>query len=142
MMFHLTEADRAHLAPILERLSEVARSPMTLEYLLERWLLFVSEVGRGYRYTIDDYTNDVSVRDLLEEIMRDVPGPLREKIYDQVKLLDKRFYESTRPVARPLQPPLAVFYPQLKENPGLWWFRVPEKVDGELEKDLRSEGLL
>lgn len=111
-----------------------AKFPISLEYLAERWTRFVAEVEQGYRATIYDYTNDLSVRDLWEDLLLRVPQPLRAKLLVMLTPWDDRFYEATRPVVKPLHTGA--------EAGRHWWFRVPKNLSGDLEGDLQSEGLL
>jgi hypothetical protein len=48
-------------------MSDTAGRGQTVRQLLRRWASFVRQVETGYDDTIYDYTNDLSVRDLLEE---------------------------------------------------------------------------
>ena len=59
----------AALKAVLERLSQRARRPVTLPSLIEGWQRFVDEVTTGYDATIYDYTNSLSLRDHLGEVI-------------------------------------------------------------------------
>lgn len=59
------------------------KEPPTLESLVADWGKFVTEVEDGYDLTIYDYSNDLSIRDLLEELIQRVD---REKVRRPIPL--------------------------------------------------------
>jgi hypothetical protein len=92
---------------------------------LHRWSHFVTQVERGYDDSIYEYTNDLSVRDRLEQLTQ---GAELER---RVAEVDRRFETATEERARPL----GVF----KEASAPWWWRrVPRRLVGELAEDLES----
>jgi len=133
---HLTPEEFDALNAILQRLSKRAKYILTLEQLLHRWQDFVVQAERGYQNSIYEYTNDLSVRDLLEEILRESPQTLRKELMQLIRPWDERFYNATKRIKRPVLPNVG------QESRSWWWFRVPKSVGGELEEDLRSEGIL
>jgi len=131
----LTPQETALLNATLRRLSKRAKHPITLEHLLQRWQDFVVQIERGYEDSIYEYTNDLSVRDLWEEILRGVPQGLRQELSEWIRPWDERFYKATRSVRRPI---LSAGRSSLH----WWWFRVPKRVGEALGADLRFEGIL
>jgi hypothetical protein len=123
------------VAAALEPLSRRARRPLSLDGLIDRWGCFAVQVEQGYNLTIYDYTDDLSTRDLLEDILNQVPAPLRKRLLAQIEAWDNRFRQATTESERPLRPRRA-------GAPRWWWFRIPKKIDGELGADLRAEGVL
>lgn len=122
------------LRPILMAMSNAARHDLTLMGLLEKWSEFVLTVERGYDYSIYEYTNDLSVRDLLETVTTESPQGLRNKLVKEIGGWDERFMTVTRKASRPLVVPIG-------KKPAWWWFRVPIHPGDELRTDLRAEGL-
>jgi len=111
----------------------VARG-LSLQELLTRWTRFVTEVEAGYQWTIYEYADDLSVRDILQEIIDQGAESLRGKLTAWLKPWDDRFMSATRPVVNPLDPndpPAALARIS----------RVPRKLVAELESDLNAEGI-
>jgi hypothetical protein len=132
--FSLSAEERDVIASILSTMPVRQGGTVTLEYLLSRWAGFVSSIENVYDFTIYDYTNDLSVRDLLEEVLQACPEPLRKKIWDEVKELDDRFASTTKLSTRPLL--------KIDARIGWWWYRVPLEPGDELLEDLIAEGFL
>lgn len=97
--------------------------------LLQRWERFVTQVEIGYRSTIYDFTNEVSVRTMLDtSSYPDVQAQIT------LSALDDRYKAATREVSAHLR----VGRPQ-----DAWWaHRIPLIIVGELEQDFRLEGLI
>jgi len=108
----------------------------TLHSLINEWEVFVGEVERGYRFTIWDYENDLSIRDFLEKIKKSLSDDGREKISVLIESIDEKFLAATIAVDRPLL--LSVS----DEPPSFWWYRIPKRLESDLEQDLRKEGFL
>jgi len=96
------------------------KSTLTLDYLLNRWSGFAIKVEEGYRLTIDDYTNDLSTRDLLQIILDGSQPTTREKLSSWLVEWDDRLKKATKEVIEPL----LLSYEQGKKQ-GWWWFRIP-----------------
>jgi hypothetical protein len=99
-----------------------------VEYL-NLWADFVSEVESGYTSSIDDYTNDLSVRNVLEQ---EIDATRLDKIELKAKLaeLDHRFRRATTPDEDGLIK--KVFEPL----EGWWWSRLPRKIAGVFKATL------
>jgi hypothetical protein len=52
---------------------------------------FVIKVERGYQLSIYDFTHDLSIRDLLEQVKEAVPVRFRQELGVEIELWDKRF---------------------------------------------------
>lgn len=116
-----TKDDHYRAEQKLELLSQQAKRPLTVENLLERWTDFIRDVERGFDGTVDDYTNELSVRDIIEEV-RQVVTPAGQAHLDRsLRPLDERFEQATSTVDKPLLPETA------GRTPGPWWSRVPHK---------------
>jgi hypothetical protein len=129
MSANLTSDEQSAIAAIEARFSERARRPITLGKLLALWGNFVTEVERGYESTIDEYTNDLSTRDLIDEALHQVPSALNGKLQPEVEPLDKRFEQATRPDDGNR---IGQF---IKPGEGWWWSRLPTRL-GALANDL------
>lgn len=91
-----------------------------------KWRNVVNDIERGYHSTIYDYTNDVSVRGVLEGFLHLVPSGLADKLLPELKPTDDKFISLTNAIDKHL--------------PGLdvsaWWHRIPTKLGGELKDDI------
>ncbi len=94
----LESGDAEAVAPLLARLSKEAGFSLTLRSLSENLRRFLREVERGYRFSIEEYFNDYSSRDVLREIAEAAPDGPRERIRSWVAEWDAAFDAATRPV--------------------------------------------
>jgi hypothetical protein len=93
---------------------------VTVESLLRNWEELAESVDR-YELTMDDYTNDLTVRDGLEMVLAKCGEPLRSKIRMLVEAADKKFRcrtveDEAGAVAR---------YFRVNNDSGWWWQRKP-----------------
>jgi len=128
----LSSEDVKLLEPILAKLSQRSGRKQTLDRLLNRWSRFVSKVETGYRLSIYNYTNDLSIRDFLQVILNNCPKNLHDRLIEWTESWDNRLILVTKQVEKPLLPPLA------EEELGWWWFRIPLNPGDELKKDLQN----
>lgn len=92
----LTPEDRDALQKILKAQSERAQKPITLNKLVNEWVNFVATIERGYNESIYEYLNDLSTRDLLQEILDNVDPTLVAKLMTVIEPSDRRFFASVR----------------------------------------------
>jgi len=123
------------LEAILSLLSERTQHSLSLDNLIEKWRRFVIETEQGYEDSIYEYTNDLSIRDILEEVLLYAPQSLRGKLAKEIEIWDIRFQKATVEAEKPLVSRLSCNLPW-------WWFRIPKKLAGELEADLREMGII
>ncbi len=132
-MTRLSEEEVQSLAPVLAAIGARAKRLLTLEELLSGWREFVGQVQAGYMLTGYDYANDLSTRDLLEELLVAAREPLRTKLADEIIApVDAQFRSATRVLTTPLR----LGSP---EQPHWWWFRAPNDLTGELAADLLAD---
>ncbi len=132
----LSSHEIQEISEAVASVSERAKQPLQLNELLEKWKRFVFEVEHGYKDSIYEYTNDLSVRDLLQEISLSVEANLRTRLLSVIEPWDQSFYAATREAKSPLRPNIPG-----KELP-TWWLRVPKELGDELKEDFRSEGII
>jgi hypothetical protein len=118
----LTPEEREQLKSLL------AAGGESLNELVRRWTDLVRAVEHGYDDSIYEYTNDLSVRDRLEDLVTAASPTLRAKLERALAPVDERFTAATEEAARPLG----------ERSP--WWRRVPKRREGELAEDLRALG--
>ena len=69
---HLAHAQRK-IDELRLRAQHAPRPFWTLTGMIGAWRELPNEIDAGYQLTIYDYTNDLSVRDLLEEVLAAIP---------------------------------------------------------------------
>jgi len=135
--FQLDPDEVRVLADAVARACAGIPRPSSFEGYLQSWSGVVCRVEQGYKLTIDDYTNDLYVRDIIESVLLGVPATLHKKVFPEVEVLDRRFIAATRGVSRPLLEP----DPQT-DRLGYWWFRIPKQLNERLERSLKTWGIL
>ena len=98
--------------------------------LVERWTNIVDEISRGYRLTLDDYLNDMDVRDIIAGALTVANPGEHEEVANSLAQADRKLRELTKAS------------PSLLENPPSlerWWYwRRPKKAGPSLTRDLRD----
>ena len=130
----LSPDERAELARLLAELAERSGRAVSLGAMLRGWSGFVAEVERGYDDSIYEYTNDLSVRDRLDDVAAGAGPGLRAKLDAALAADDRRFAAATEAPARALD--------AAKAASRWWWRRVPARRVGELADDLDALGYL
>jgi hypothetical protein len=95
----------------------------------------VRSVEVGYEGALDDYLQNLEIRDSLNALLRLLPPEEREEISALLSRWDERLRFSTRPTPLPLAS-------RKDEVDGFWWSRVPLQLTGQLLEDLRKESLI
>jgi hypothetical protein len=122
------------LRSILDSVPGLDARRKPLGRLWRDWIRFVRDLERGYELSIDDYTNDLCVRDQIEYVVAATPAYLAEKLRARLRPWEERFMDATRQTRRPLLPSVA------GESLGYWWSRAPRVIKDEFEQDLREGG--
>jgi len=117
----------------LERQTQSAKHTISLSYLMTKWSRFVTKVEKEYHLSIDDYTNSVSTRNLIQEILDACPE--NTSLKEWVSEWDNRFIKSTEVLDEPLLPLLQ------KEKSGWWWFRFPKNPGNKIKEWIQSDYL-
>jgi hypothetical protein len=124
--------EAAKVTKLLRFFNERARHeiPFTLENLIARWKRFVGEVQEGYRGNIYDYTNDLTIRDLLEDILVILLPETRNMLAAVISPIDDDFTRTTRPTKHIIL------------GRQQWWSnRIPVLLIDELSEDVIEWGL-
>jgi hypothetical protein len=109
--------------------------------LVHRWERIVDEVERGYDLTLDDYLNDMDLRDLVARTAPTAPASTRSAMAPRLAAADSRFRSATEPCG-PLWGP-DVAEEQAHDPRRQWWyFRRPARPGPTLAADLTQAGLL
>ncbi len=132
-----TPAEDAALLVVLHDIHRRSRhrQPLTIDALIDVWGRFVLQVENGYKLSIYDYTNDLMVRDQLDEIIAGTPPTLSSDIQAILEPWDDRYRLATVASTKPILPGPDV------STRRRWW-RVPRNLSGELRDDLLSDGII
>jgi hypothetical protein len=130
--FRLLELDDVERATVdrFNRRFAGRQHRVTAGTLFNDWVSLVKEVESGYADSVDDYTNDLTSRDLLEDLIRDSQPSLRAKLETALKPWDERFRRAT---THDDGKALSRFF-SIKDR--WWWRRTPRT--GQLATYLRQ----
>ena len=121
-------AVHAYLAAPLARPSRPL--PATIDALLDEWKSVLNDVWHGYPYSEDDYTNDLVLRDMIEDVAALMDESSRTTLMEKVVAWDADFKRVT--VERPIERPMSYLLGTVEDiaQPGRWWWeRAPLGVD-------------
>lgn len=98
--------------------------------LVGRWTHIVDEVSRGYQLTLDDYLNDMDVRDIIASALTVANPDQHAEVARSLEQADRKLRDVTKAS------------PSLLENPPnleRWWYwRRPKKAGAALTRDLAN----
>lgn len=133
MNFTVTEYETIKKA--IKELTGENIQTLTLNKIINSWENFIVQIEKGYVDSIYEYTNDLSVRNLIQKIIEKVPPEIKHKLLTKVKALDDKFLLITYEIDKPL----GIGYNKQSEY---WWYRLPINISEELEDDLKSQGFI
>jgi hypothetical protein len=133
----LTQSDQLRVRDTLTRLSSRLNRPslLSLSDLLDEWSKFVVAVKQGYQWSMESYTRDLAVRDLIEEVSEGLSMDGRRLVEISIKDVDDDFIEATHDPDQPDETDSA------RLEIAWWQFRIPKKPQGKLLDDLQRMGL-
>jgi uncharacterized protein (DUF433 family) len=108
----------------------------TPEDWLQRWSGLVEHIEAGYNWALDEIINDLTARDLLEDVVLLVAPPARALVRESVDAWDLRYDAATTSSRVSLMGSQAPWEPLR-----WWWFRIPTRGGAMLEDDLRARGI-
>jgi hypothetical protein len=102
--------------------------PRTIDALLDEWKTVLNEIWYGYSYSEDDYTNDLVLRDMIEDIIELLGNESSAVFRAKIDRWDDGFEQVTQVTNRPLYYLFGTVLDVAK--PGRWWWdRAPLVVD-------------
>jgi hypothetical protein len=111
------------------------RNAFSVNEVVATWETVVEAIEAGYQMTIDDFTNDVSIRRWPEEARPMLTANVAKAMDDRLRPLDARFREATTDAAGQL--------PGAGAGGIHWWERrLPLLLVGELAEDVERMKLL
>jgi hypothetical protein len=108
--------------------------------LVALWSEIVDTIEGGYPLTLDDYQNDMDLRDLLAAASDVATPALRDEVQDRLTSTDARFLAHTTPTG-------CLWGDDIAAEEGLdasrewWYYRRPARPGDALAEDLAAWGL-
>jgi hypothetical protein len=104
--------------------------------LVESWERVVDSVKRGYNLGLDDYLNDMDVRQLLEEAFPLTKAP--ETHLERLRRTDESMKRLLKPIRRSLWGEKTAREHGWSAEKNWWYFSVPINAGSELIEDLKE----
>ncbi len=104
--------------------------PASVDALLDEWKKVLNEVWHGYPYGEDDYTNDLVLRDMIDDVAALLDEASRARLVEKIDAWDADFKRVT--IERPPDRPMRYMFGTVDDiaKPGRWWWwRAPLVVD-------------
>jgi len=131
----LTQSDQLRVRDTLTRLSSRLNRNLSLSDLLDEWSKFVVAVKQGYQWSMESYTHDLAIRDLIEEVSEGLSMDGRRLVAIAIKDVDDDFIEATHDPEQPDETDSA------RLEIAWWQYRIPKKPQGKLLDDIQRMGL-
>ena len=127
-----SEEDYLSVLAAMRVLTDQGWRECSLNEAIDQWATVVSIVEEGYTMTVDDYTNDLSIREWPELARPHLTARLCASMDERLLRLDARFRNATVEACRKLP------------GGGAWWWyqRLPKVLIGELAEDAARMRLL
>lgn len=104
--------------------------------LIEKWESVVESVRRGYNLGLDDYLNDMDVRQLLDETLE--LGGSEQAYVERVRRADEMMRRLVKPIGRSLWGQKNAKDHGWSAEENWWYFAVPIDAGPELADDLKE----
>jgi hypothetical protein len=105
------------------------------ERLLRDWQRLVEHVESGYGHLYEEYTNELGVRDSLEDVASIVSPSSQDKVRVAVRPWDDRFERATAFTQEP------IFRQRLCEPARWWWYRIPKRANDSFLRQLEATAM-
>lgn len=108
--------------------------------LASKWESVVESVEQGYQVGLDDYLNDMDMRDLLAAALAVAPHDEADAVASQIAALDQRLLAVTLPAR-------CLWGEDVEDDDGLdpgrdwWYYRRPVQLNQEFADELAAWGL-
>mgnify|MGYP000028136295 CR=1 FL=1 len=109
-----------------------------LQELIDQWAEFTGDLERGYSFDLDNWLNDVDVRELILEAL---PMFSREEMGEHAFKLDeadKTFMAATRDFKRCVWGHGTARKERWTPQKNWWYFRTPRRSNAQLEDELAT----
>lgn len=112
-----------------------------LDGLIDRWSDIVDEVEDGYPLSLDDYLNDMDLRNVLDDALRVASADVARQPRERLKEVDARMRAASVATG-------CLWGQDVEKDDGLdrirhwWYYQHPLELNEELEAELDAWGLL
>jgi len=106
--------------------------------LIEDWERIAEEIVTGYAVGLDDYLNDMDVRELIAAAIAAVPKVLPPALRRKLDAADQRARSALVPAARCLWGPRLAAANAWDAQGHWWYFMKPARPGDELKRDLQG----
>jgi hypothetical protein len=110
---------------------------LDLDGLVDRWRKTVDEIAEGYGAGLDDYLNDVDLRQILHELERDLPAAWNGAAKARLQAVDRRCRAHLAPSGACLWGRAAADEQGWTARENWWYFRAPRHPGPELARELK-----
>lgn len=110
--------------------------------LLNKYQNFLEEIKTGYNFSIYDYINDLSIRDLPEKELEYLPKEIKNNYIHKLYELDTVFKNLTNEIKKPVGLPEVKPASPQQQMTRWWYYRIPKNLGPELKRDLKGTGLI
>ncbi len=106
-----------------------------LQGLTENWEEIVSSVEEGYSLGLDDYLNDMDVRQLIEEALPIAPAKDRQAVLKRIRQADAKLQWLVKPAGRCLWGDETARQKGWTAQKNWWYFSIPTRAGEELLRE-------
>jgi len=104
-------------------------------YLVKEWYIFVEYCKNGFEDNFDEYTNDLSIRHIIQDILDTLDDKnLRTKIQAAISNGDQEFKNLLVETDKKIWPT-----PSDDKEKYFWYWGIVRNAKGELLEDLKSD---
>jgi hypothetical protein len=107
--------------------------------LMEDWEKVVASIGQGYDLGLDDYLNDMDVRQLLEETLKVVSEGERQKFRERLQKTDDRMRSFTKSTLKCLWGEKVAHEEGWNREKNWWYYGQPLKADPEFLSEIENK---
>ena len=105
--------------------------------LVQTWERVVESVKRGYNLGLDDYLNDMDVRQLIHEAL--ALAPSEQAYLERVRRADEAIKRLLKPLGRSLWGEKNAAERGWSAENNWWYFAIPVNAGPELTEDLKEK---
>tara|TARA_R110002072_G_scaffold41023_2_gene115675 strand:+ start:14653 stop:15033 length:381 start_codon:yes stop_codon:yes gene_type:complete len=107
--------------------------------LLGRWETFARSLHGSYDFGLDDYLNDVDVRQLIETMVEEEPSPAGEEFGARLAAADAIVRAATVSTAHCIWGATNAEEQRWTRDHNWWYFAAPRQCGAEMEADLARQ---
>jgi len=106
--------------------------------LVEQWEALVAEVETGYSLGLDDYLNELDVRQLLADLMTSAPEGETKPFTQRLQAADQQFLSLTKPTEACLWGEAIAEEEHWSADNNFWYYRRPRQGDPDFLAEIND----